>query len=51
MKGDDSLFLTFGEPPLYNPTGDNSMEQNDVQLKILKYYGRHINITTIFNKR
>jgi|TARA_R110000744_G_scaffold27341_1_gene66827 hypothetical protein len=24
-KGDDSLFLTFGEPPLYNPSGDNSM--------------------------
>ena len=26
-KGDDSLFLTFGEPPLYNPTGDNSMDR------------------------
>ena len=25
MKGDDSLFLTFDEPPLYNPVGDNSM--------------------------
>ena len=25
MKGDDSLFLTFEEPPLYNPVGDNSM--------------------------
>jgi|TARA_R110002012_G_scaffold71622_1_gene183496 hypothetical protein len=24
-KGDDSLFLTFNEPPLYNPMGDNSM--------------------------
>ena len=24
-KGDDSLFLTFEEPPLYNPVGDNSM--------------------------
>ncbi len=24
-KGDDSLFLTFDEPPLYNPMGDNSM--------------------------
>jgi len=24
-KGDDSLFLTFDEPPLYNPVGDNSM--------------------------
>ena len=24
-KGDDSLFLTFDEPPLYNPLGDNSM--------------------------
>jgi len=24
-KGDDSLFLTFEEPPLYNPMGDNSM--------------------------
>ena len=26
-KGDDSLFLTFGEPPLYNPVGDNSMDR------------------------
>ena len=26
-KGDDSLFLTFGEPPLYNPSGDNSMDR------------------------
>ena len=25
MKGDNSLFLTFEEPPLYNPVGDNSM--------------------------
>lgn len=24
-KGKDSLFLTFDEPPLYNPMGDNSM--------------------------
>ena len=24
-KGDGSLFLTFDEPPLYNPLGDNSM--------------------------
>jgi len=24
-KGDGSLFLTFNEPPLYNPMGDNSM--------------------------
>ena len=24
-KGEDSLFLTFSEPPLYNPSGDNSM--------------------------
>ena len=24
-KGKDSLFLTFEEPPLYNPMGDNSM--------------------------
>tara|TARA_R110000824_G_scaffold4236_2_gene20158 strand:- start:86 stop:487 length:402 start_codon:yes stop_codon:yes gene_type:complete len=24
-KGEDSLFLTFDEPPLYNPMGDNSM--------------------------
>lgn len=27
MKGDDSLFLTFAEPPLYNPVGDNSMDR------------------------
>jgi len=27
MKGDDSLFLTFAEPPLYNPVGDNSMNR------------------------
>ena len=27
MKGDGSLFLTFDEPPLYNPVGDNSMER------------------------
>tara|TARA_R110002012_G_scaffold185668_2_gene352214 strand:- start:1088 stop:1489 length:402 start_codon:yes stop_codon:yes gene_type:complete len=27
QKGDDSLFLTFGEPPLYNPSGDNSMDR------------------------
>lgn len=27
MKGDDSLFLTFDEPPLYNPVGDNSMDR------------------------
>jgi len=27
MEGDDSLFLTFGEPPLYNPVGDNSMDR------------------------
>ena len=26
-KGDGSLFLTFGEPPLYNPSGDNSMDR------------------------
>ena len=26
-KGDGSLFLTFGEPPLYNPMGDNSMSR------------------------
>ena len=26
-KGDDSLFLTFEEPPLYNPVGDNSMSR------------------------
>ena len=26
-KGDGSLFLTFGEPPLYNPVGDNSMDR------------------------
>jgi len=26
-KGDGSLFLTFGEPPLYNPMGDNSMNR------------------------
>ena len=26
-KGDDSLFLTFDEPPLYNPVGDNSMDR------------------------
>tara|TARA_R110000824_G_scaffold242454_1_gene431154 strand:- start:3468 stop:3869 length:402 start_codon:yes stop_codon:yes gene_type:complete len=26
MRGDDSLFLTFSEPPLYNPVGDNSMD-------------------------
>ena len=26
-KGDDSLFLTFSEPPLYNPSGDNSMDR------------------------
>jgi len=26
-KGDDSLFLTFSEPPLYNPVGDNSMNR------------------------
>jgi len=25
--GDDSLFLTFAEPPLYNPVGDNSMDR------------------------
>ena len=25
QKGEDSLFLTFNEPPLYNPVGDNSM--------------------------
>ena len=27
MKGDGSLFLTFDEPPLYNPVGDNSMDR------------------------
>ena len=27
MKGDVSLFLTFEEPPLYNPVGDNSMSR------------------------
>ena len=27
LKGSDSLFLTFGEPPLYNPIGDNSMDR------------------------
>jgi len=27
MKGDGSLFLTFGEPPLYNPMNDNSMNR------------------------
>jgi hypothetical protein len=26
IHGDDSLFLTFDEPPLYNPVGDNSMD-------------------------
>jgi len=26
-KGEDSLFLTFDEPPLYNPMGDNSMNR------------------------
>ena len=26
-KGDDSLFLTFGEPPLYNTVGDKSMDR------------------------
>ena len=26
-KGEDSLFLTFDEPPLYNPMGDNSMNK------------------------
>ena len=26
-KGDDSLFLTFEEPPLYNPMGDKSMDR------------------------
>ena len=26
-KGDGSLFLTFTEPPLYNPVGDNSMDR------------------------
>ena len=26
-KGDGSLFLTFEEPPLYNPMGDNSMSR------------------------
>ena len=27
MKGDDSLFLTFDEPPLYDTTGDKSMSR------------------------
>ena len=27
QKGEDSLFLTFNEPPLYNPVGDNSMSR------------------------
>jgi len=27
IKGDDSLFLTFGEPPLYDTTGDKSMNR------------------------
>ena len=26
-KGDGSLFLTFDEPPLYNPSGDNSIDR------------------------
>ena len=27
IKGDDSLFLTFEEPPLYNTVGDKSMDR------------------------
>jgi|TARA_B100000902_G_scaffold399677_1_gene471764 predicted DNA-binding transcriptional regulator YafY len=27
MKGDGTLFLTFEEPPLYNPMNDNSMNR------------------------
>jgi len=27
IKGDDSLFLTFVEPPLYDTTGDKSMNR------------------------
>ena len=27
MKGEDSLFLTFDEPPLYDTTGDKSMNK------------------------
>ena len=26
-KGEESLFLTFEEPPLYNPMGDKSMDR------------------------
>lgn len=27
MKGDTSTFVTFDEPPLYNPSGDKSMNR------------------------
>jgi len=33
VKGDDSLFQTFNEPPLYNPFGDKSMNRMLVNSK------------------
>jgi predicted DNA-binding transcriptional regulator YafY len=33
IKGKDSAFETFSEPPLYNPVGDKSMNTVDVNAK------------------
>ena len=33
IKGEDSVFETFGEPPLYNPFGDKSMNRMLVNSK------------------
>jgi len=33
IKGDDTAFKTFSVPPLYNPTGDKSMNTIDVNAK------------------
>ena len=33
VKGEDAAFKTFSVPPLYNPTGDKSMNTVDVNAK------------------
>ena len=33
VKGEESAFVNFEEPPLYNPTGDKSMNTVDVNAK------------------
>jgi predicted DNA-binding transcriptional regulator YafY len=35
VKGDDSAFKSFTEPPLYNPVGDKSMTRMDINAKFV----------------